>query len=1248
MSKIHFASLLTTAFTGLVVAQTTQTFSYTGSMQTFTVPGCVTQVTLTAHGARGGPNAGGVNGGNGGSAGGVLAVNPGDILYIFAGGTNGYNGGGLAGVSACTSAIGGCGGGASDVRINGNGLSNRVLVAGGGGGAGGNRVMGCGRGNGGGGGGGYFGGGGGAAWPGTQNFNVSLLSKGGTQTAGGAGGISLYTNTLIPNNSGTSGILAIGGNGGIEMASGQATNNTAASGGAGGGLVGLDGMYSGGTTTVVSETQTLVIGNNFTGMSGAGGSSYVAPLSLAWTFTGTNQSVGFVTVTYIPPQGTLTINQSAQALCAGTSATITATGQPTYTWSTGSTNSMIVVSPTITTSYIVTSSVLTGCVYHATATVQVDGNVPAITINTGSLNACPGKHVTLIASGASSYTWSGGIVNGQSFIPTSPQTYTVMASNNCGTSTATAQVTLLNSPVITTSATSATVCAGNAVTLFAGGANTYTWSSGYGNGQSFVPSVTSSYTVTGMGVNGCTATAVSMVTVVAFSGSSVQVTPAQQTVCAGNTLSLSASGAVTYSWQNGQQTPGIVLSPSTNAVYAVSGTNSSGCISTAFANVSVDSQPTVQLTASTFSLCSGQPVVITASGASTYTLSGNISNGQIQFPSATTVYTVSGTNACGTSTAAATVTVYPIPAIGIVASSHTLCAGNNIILNGSGGTGYSWSGGILNGVAFQPASSSNYTVSGTSVHGCTANAVAQVTVYPVPNNPPMATAATVCAGSTSTLLASGALSYTWLPLNNYSASITVTPGSTTTYTLLQANLHCGSSMTLAVGVFPLPPVLVSASPATVCAGNSAQLTASGANQYTWSPGGVQGTTINPSPSTSQIYTVTGSDGNCANTATLQLNVLQLPTVLLSSSAPSVCAGQSVQVQAGGASTYLWQPPLLTGTGGITTPGTSIVYSVTGTDTNGCSAIASVAVIVHTVPVLSISMGQTMVCKGDVAQVASAGAASYTWNTGSNSPTLTATMQAPFTFTLNGASAAGCISSATAFINVFSPLMSVSGPSSVCAGLAAQLLASGATSYLWNNSHPFAAITVTPASYTIYQVTGTSYSNNLACVSLQTIGVGVIPNPVVTASAAKDRICRNESIQLFASGATQYTWQPTGTQAASLQTAPAVMTIYTLTGIHNGCSGSATIKIPVDQCTGTDADLLSSSGFRFYPNPSSDVLFIVSTKPMRLELINAIGQLAGVIELPGNQEPCSISGLAEGVYFIRDKHTGFAARLVVNN
>ena len=112
----------------------TITFTHTGDFYSWTVPSGVSSINLDLYGAQGG--SGSSAGGRGGRITGTLAVTAGSTIYIYVGGQNGYNGGGTAGTgggSATFSAS--TGGGATDIRVSGTALTNRIIVAGGGGGA---------------------------------------------------------------------------------------------------------------------------------------------------------------------------------------------------------------------------------------------------------------------------------------------------------------------------------------------------------------------------------------------------------------------------------------------------------------------------------------------------------------------------------------------------------------------------------------------------------------------------------------------------------------------------------------------------------------------------------------------------------------------------------------------------------------------------------------------------------------------------------------------------------------------------------------------------------------------------------------------------------------------------------------------------------------------------------------------------------------------------------------------------------
>lgn len=251
----------------------TLTISYTGDVFNWTVPNGITSVFVEAIGAGGG--SGGATAGKGGKIETNLSVTPGSILHLYvgqkgnnnsstSGGSGGYNGGGSGGNARTGQTGGGGGGGASDIRVGGTALSDRVLVAGGGAGSGGT-----------GGNGGYYGGTGG------YGGNPATAGSNGTSNSGSAGGAAtLVSGGSAGSNGGSIGTQAAGGNGGTE------TSYNAGGGGGGGG-----GYFGGGGGGVVSTAS----GGN----GGGGGSSFTGSSTSGTTFTNNyNSGNGTITISW--------------------------------------------------------------------------------------------------------------------------------------------------------------------------------------------------------------------------------------------------------------------------------------------------------------------------------------------------------------------------------------------------------------------------------------------------------------------------------------------------------------------------------------------------------------------------------------------------------------------------------------------------------------------------------------------------------------------------------------------------------------------------------------------------------------------------------------------------------------------------------------------------------------------------------------------------------------------------------------
>jgi hypothetical protein len=269
--------------------------------------------------------------------------------------------------------------------------------------------------------------------------------------------------------------------------------------------------------------------------------------------------------------------------------------------------------------------------------------------------------------------------------------------------------------------------------------------------------------------------------------------------------------------------------------------------------------------------------------------------------------------------------------------------GNSQTLSPSGATNYSWQPGNLTGTpTVSPAITTTYTVTGTSVAGCTNTAIVTVQVNNLPNVITNASPSGICLGGSSVLSATGGTSYSWMP-GNLTGSPSVTPTVTTTYTVTATNASgCSNTATVTVNVNATPVVTTSATPATICSGASSTLSATGGTSYSWMPGNLTG-----SPSVSltvtTTYTVTATNANgCTNTATITVSVNASPMVSTSATPSTICAGTSSTLSATGGTSYSWMPGNLTGIPSVT-PTATTTYTVTATNANGCTNTATVTV-----------------------------------------------------------------------------------------------------------------------------------------------------------------------------------------------------------------------------------------------------------------------------------------------------------------
>lgn len=646
-------------------------------------------------------------------------------------------------------------------------------------------------------------------------------------------------------------------------------------------------ICEGSSTTLSGTGSGTFIWSPSTGLSCTTCANPVATPSITTTYTfsitascGTNSDTVTITVNSLP---TVSITGS-NTICPGANATLTASGGTNYSWSTGASTSMIIVSPTTATNYTVTVSSAGGCSKDTSVTVSLN-QLP--TANAGpNVSMCAGSSTTFSATGNGTYTWSPG--TGLSCTAcanpvctaTANITYTLSVVNACGTAVDSILVTTPALPSAN-AGPPVTICAGNTTTLSGSGSGSFLWSPAAGLSCTncptpvATPTGTTTYTLS---ITAPCGTNTSTVTVTVNPLPVINAGP-DISICAGTNTTLNSIGLGTFSWS-----PGTGLSCTTCA-------------------------------------------------------------NPIAAPTVTTSYTVTASNSCGSKSDSVTVTIATTPSIN-AGPDVTICPGGNASLLANGSGTYSWAPPIglsctscPNPVA-SPGVSTDYTVTITSSCGTASDSVWVVTnsQFVV-----ISGATTVCSGSSATLSTASGGTYVW-NTGATSSSIVVAPSSSTVYSVTVTNSSgCSASASATVSVSSAPVASVSST--TICAGDTATLNAAGGGNYLWSTGETT-TSISVSPTSSNTYSVIVSGGNCVSTASGMVTVNAIPTAVALSSV-TISQGQSTNLTALGGGTYQWNPATglscTTCPNPVATPTVTTNYCVLVMDGNGCTDSACLTI-----------------------------------------------------------------------------------------------------------------------------------------------------------------------------------------------------------------------------------------------------------------------------------------------------------------
>lgn len=692
------------------------------------------------------------------------------------------------------------------------------------------------------------------------------------------------------------------------------------------------------------------------------------------------------------------------------------------------------------TGYYFAAVYVDGCRYNSD-TFFVFYYLAVAPVITGQLSVCAGDTATLTpGSQYVHYLWSTGdttevlkvVDPGQYFV-------TVTAATGC-TGVDWTQVSTLIRPNANITGI-LEFCEGGQTTISVSQfAFDVLWSTGE-TSTSISVNESGTYSVTVTGSNGCFG--VNQVEVKERVLNSVDI-EGVLAICSGQSTTLDAGpGFNLYNWEHGPFSR--TVNVTTAGTYSVTVTDNLGCTASGSVEVTENEKPVPTITGQDF-FCAGVENVLDAGGPyeayiwSTGAMTPTIAVTQ------TSLYRVTVTNEAGcTGTAQLLVTAQPSPSPQIMGNT-SFCQGDSATLNaGNNFFSYLWNDGstaqtlIVN-------NSGTYKVTVTNSIGCPGVDSVGVTVIPTPS-PEISGVLAICEGEATTLDAGpGYATYVW-STGASGQILTVSSGGAYSVTVTSPE-DCIGSVGINVQESPNPVLQITGDP-SLCEGEQTVLSPGAAfSSYNWSTG-ASTAAITVSMTGQYSLTVTNNAG-CSGSDSFAVTVHPNPTPTISGTL-SFCQGSSTSLSVGGAfASYQWSDGQTNASISVSTAGT---FSVTVTDQNGCTGIASVSTAVLGLVNPTVTSIPSGVCPGQQIQLMAGGGTDYLWIQGASllsdptipNPTVTLETSASFSVEVSN----DCNSEVVSIDLVVNIPQGQAGPDlNVLLGREVTLSASGGVRYTW--------------------------------------------------------------------------------------------------------------------------------------------------------------------------------------------------------
>ena len=326
-------------------------------------------------------------------------------------------------------------------------------------------------------------------------------------------------------------------------------------------------------------------------------------------------------------------------------------------------------------------------------------------------------------------------------------------------------------------------------------------------------------------------------------------------ICQGDSVTLNASGGVSYSWDFGHNISNPILTPLQTTAYTVTVGDGYGNFDTDTVLVIVNEALDLNVSSNVV-IVEGDSTTLTAYEAESYLWdTGETTSSITVSPNETTTYTVTGTSNTCTAEAQVTVTIEPM-FVAYAGEDQSVCQNDNneVILTANTGDSYLWNTGeTTQSISVSPLATSIYTV---TINSGSQQDIDSVTVYVVPSPNVVivnGNSVDIMNGDFVTLSATGANTYEW-DNGATQPNIAVSPSQTTTYEVRGYINECHDYKQVIVNV--IPEVEANAGDdIEICLGDITTLTATGGDEYVWNTGEIT-QSIQVSPNTTTEYTVT--------------------------------------------------------------------------------------------------------------------------------------------------------------------------------------------------------------------------------------------------------------------------------------------------------------------------------------------------------------------------------------------------------